>query len=133
MMGGSTCGGTLRIAPETFSRTVFAASSRSRSRTNLILMLPPPRFAVDVIWSMPPTLLSAFSIGVITEVTTSSGLAPGSRSTTLTTAGSAFGKRSTLRPRNEKIPSTTSDVTSMVAKTGRRTQVSANIFWNCSL
>ena len=40
---------------------------------------------------MPETPLIASSIGSITEVDISSGLAPGSESTTLTVAGSAFG------------------------------------------
>src|SRR5678815_1815880 len=68
--------------------------------------------------------LSAFSTGMITDVIISSGLAPGSCSDTFTVAGSALGKRSTPRSRNEKIPSTMSDVTSIVANTGRRTQTS---------
>ncbi len=71
--------------------------------------------------------LSASSIGSTTDVDISSGLAPGSDSATLTVAGSAFGKRSTPRSRNEKMPSTTSDITSIVAKTGRRTQSSDRI------
>src|SRR5262249_55797219 len=57
----------------------------------------------------------------------SSGLAPGSERFTLTVAGSARGKRSTPRSRKEKMPSTTSDITSIVAKTGRRTQTSDSI------
>ena len=57
----------------------------------------------------------------------SSGLLPGSDSETLTVAGSAFGNRSTPRSRNEKIPVTTSDITSIVANTGRRTHSSDNI------
>src|SRR5262249_1358790 len=70
----------------------------------------------------------------------SSGLAPGSRIRTLTMGGSALGKRSTPRPTNEKTPSTTRNSTSIVAKTGRRTQISANdivfissahlLYWN---
>src|SRR3954452_21234428 len=71
--------------------------------------------------------LSAFSIGITTALVISSGEAPGSRRFTLTVAGSAFGKRSTPRSRKEKMPSTTSDITSIVAKTGRRTQISDNI------
>ena len=51
---------------------------------------------------------------------------PGSESWTLTVAGSAFGNRSTPRSRKEKMPSTTNDITSMVANTGRRTQSSDN-------
>ena len=70
---------------------------------------------------MPEMLLSASSSGSTTAVTISAGLAPGSCTVTLTVAGSAFGKRSTPRSRNEKMPSTTSDITSIVAKTGRRT------------
>ena len=127
MIGGSTCGGTFRMAPATFSRTALAASSRSRSSTKRTVMLPVPLPAFDVIWSMPAMPLSAFSIGMMTEVTISSGLAPGSCSDTLTVAGSAFGKRSTPRSRNEKMPSTTSASTSIVAKTGRRTHSSDSI------
>ena len=73
---------------------------------------------------MPAMPLRAFSIGMMTDDVISSGEAPGSRSDTLTWAGSAFGKRSTPRSRNENTPSTTSDITSIVAKTGRRTQSS---------
>src|ERR1043165_7564104 len=76
---------------------------------------------------MPAMPLSAFSIGMMTDDVISSGAAPGSRSATVTVAGSAFGNRSTPRSRNEKMPSTTSDMTSIVAKTGRLTQSSDNI------
>src|SRR5262245_7954589 len=41
--------------------------------------------------------------------------------------GSAFGKRSTPRSRNEKTPSTTRNSISIVVNTGRRTQTSANV------
>ena len=125
MTGGSTSGGTFRIAPATFSRTVFAASSRSRPSRNCTVMLAlPPALTLARSWSMPAMPLSAFSIGMMTAEVISSGDAPGSRSDTLTVAGSALGNRSTPRSRNEKRPSTTSDVTSIVAKTGRRTQSS---------
>src|SRR5574339_929029 len=76
---------------------------------------------------MPAMPLSAFSIGITTAEVISSGDAPGSCSRTLTVAGSALGKRSTPRSRNEKMPSTTSDVTSIVANTGRRTHSSDSI------
>ena len=66
--------------------------------------------------SIPDTPLIASSIGSTTDVDISSGLAPGSDRVTLTVAGSAFGNRSTPRPRNEKMPSTTSDITSIVAE-----------------
>ena len=125
MTGGSTSGGTARMAPATFSRTLLAASSRSRSSTKRTVMLAePPAWTLAWSWSMPAMPLSAFSIGITTDVVISSGEAPGSWSRTFTVAGSALGKRSTPRSRNEKMPSTTSDVTSIVAKTGRRTQSS---------
>src|ERR1051326_1511131 len=76
---------------------------------------------------MPEMPLRAFSIGMTTAVVISSGEAPGSRRLTLTVAGSALGKRSTPRSRKEKMPSTTSDMTSIVANTGRRTQISESI------
>src|SRR3954465_10602922 len=76
---------------------------------------------------MPEIPLRAFSIGITTAVVISSGEAPGSRRLTLTVAGSAFGNRSTPSVRNENTPSTTSDITSIVANTGRRTQSSASI------
>jgi hypothetical protein len=43
MMGGRTSGGTFRIAPATFSRTLLAASSRSRSsRKRMVIRAWPP-------------------------------------------------------------------------------------------
>src|SRR6267142_189887 len=69
----------------------------------------------------------------ITDDEISSGLAPGSDSLTLTVAGSALGNRSTPRSRKEKIPSTTSDMTSIVANTGRRTHSSESmVVFRCS-
>src|SRR3954463_10979624 len=76
---------------------------------------------------MPEIPLRAFSIGITTALVISSGEAPGSRRLTLTVAGSAFGKRSTPRSRKEKMPSTTSDITSIVANTGRRTHSSESM------
>src|SRR6266511_3250837 len=86
--GGSNSGGTLLMALATFSRTSLTASFRSRSSTNLMVMLPLPSLIRADISSMPATPLIDCSIGSITD---------------------------------EKIPSTTSDITSIVAKTGRRT------------
>ena len=74
---------------------------------------------------MPAMLLSACSVGSTTALFSSSGLAPGRLSLTTTVAGSAFGSRSTLRSRNENTPVTTNSITSIVVKTGRRTQKSA--------
>ncbi len=128
MTGGSNCGGTFFIALATFSRTSLAASLMSRSSTNLIVSCALPSLILfAAISSTPDRLLSASSIGSMTDVDISSGLAPGSVRLTLTVAGSARGKSSTPRLLNEKIPSTTSDMTSMVANTGRRTQSSESM------
>src|SRR6185436_5049418 len=62
-----------------------------------------------------------------TCVVTSSDVAPGSRTFIVTVAGSALGKRSTPRSRNEKTPSTTRNVISMTANTGRFTHNSASV------
>ena len=126
--GGSSCGGTRPIALDTFSRTSLAASLMSRSRTNLTVMFAVPSvMRPDVSSSIPETLLSASSTGSTTELAISSGLAPGRLRDTLTVAGSAFGNKSTPSVRKENTPSTTSDITSIVANTGRRTQSSASI------
>ena len=73
---------------------------------------------------MPETPLIASSIGSTTDVDISSGLAPGQRQRDVDRRRIGLGKRSTPRSRNEKMPSTTSDITSIVANTGRRTQSS---------
>src|SRR4051794_458105 len=129
MTGGSSSGGTLLIPAATFSRTSLAASLRLRSSTKRTVIWPPPSLIRAEISSIPETPLIASSIGSITDEEISSGLAPGSDSETLTVAGSARGNRSTPRSRNEKIPSTTSDITSIVAKTGRRTQSSDSMLF----
>ena len=125
--GGRSWGGTTFMALATFSRTSFAASLMSRSSTNRMVIVALPSFMRADTSSMPAMPLSVSSIGSTTDVAISSGLVPGSESETLTVAGSAFGNRSTPRSRNEKIPRTTSDMTSIVAKTGRRTHSSASI------
>ncbi len=132
MTGGSSSGGMLRIALATFSRTSLEASLRSRSSTKRTVIWPRPSAMRAWISSIPDTPLIASSIGSTTEVDISSGLAPGSSRTTLTVAGSAFGNRSTPRPRNENVPSTTSDMTSIVANTGRRTQRSDSTRGSCA-
>ena len=127
MTGGSTCGGTFFIALATFSRTSFAASLMSRSSTKRTVIVALPSVMRADISSMPETPLSVSSIGSTTDVVISSGLVPGSVRETLTVAGSALGNRSMPRSLKEKMPSTTTDMTSMVANTGRRTHSSDNI------
>ena len=127
MMGGRMLGGRLRSAPATFSLTSWAALSISRSRTNWQTTRALPSVAMDVISSSPLMVDNASSRGSTTWVVISSGVAPGSRTLTLTVAGSARGKRSTPSSRNEKTPSTTRKVMSITAKTPRLTQSSARV------
>ena len=129
MTGGSTSGGTFRIAPATFSRTLLAASSRSRSSRNRTVMLAVAA-GVDVgrIWSMPAMPLSAFSIGMITAEVISSGAAPGSRSETLTRG--RIGLRETDRRRDRgtrrcPAPRATSRASSRRPAAGRRVQTAS--------
>src|SRR5438552_1323705 len=75
---------------------------------------------------MPLTEEMASSSGKTTPVTTSSGVAPGSRTSTFTVAGSALGKRWTASPRKENTPSVTRKAISITVKTGYFTQVSAS-------
>src|SRR5690606_25826273 len=67
-----------------------------------------------------PSILSVISLSIC------SGEAPGLMVVTATVGTSTFGSRSTPRPKNEYPPTTVSDSTSIVAKTGRRTQSSAS-------
>ena len=124
--GGRSSGGRSFIACDVFSRTSWAASLMSRSSTNLIVIFAIPSRSCAVISSIPEMLLSASSVGSTTALFNSSALAPGSVKVTETVAGSAFGRRSTLRSRKEKIPVTTNSITSIVVNTGRRTQNSAS-------
>ncbi len=127
MTGGRMLGGRARSAPETFSRTSWAASAMSRSRTNLTVMRVAPSVVMAESSSRPLSVDRDSSIGITTWVVTSSGVAPGRRIAMLTVAGSALGKRSTPRSRKEKIPRVTRKLTSITAKTGRRTQSSARL------
>ena len=127
MMGGRILGGRLRSAPATFSRTSWAALSISRSSTNWQLMRARPACTWEVTSSMPLMVDSASSKGRTTWVVISSGVAPGRDTAMLTVAGSARGKRSTPRSRNEKMPSTTRNAISITAKTERLTHSSARV------
>src|SRR4029077_3111123 len=124
--GGSTLGGKKRIVVATRSRISCAAPFRWRSRVNLQVMGGPPSLPWGVSSSMPLTLLMDSSSGRTTCEFSSSGVAPGKVTVTLTEAGSALGKRSTPRSRKEKIPSTTRKLTSIAANTGRFTQSSGS-------
>src|SRR5260221_2697282 len=133
MMGGRMFGGRSRSAPATFSRTSWAALSMSRSSTNWQVMRAVPACTWELTSSMPLVVESASWRGRTTWVVISSGVDPGSLMLMLTVAGSARGKRSTPRSRNEKIPSTPRNAISMTAKTARLTQSSARVMAGGSL
>ena len=126
-VGGKTFGGSFRIAAETFSRTSSTASPMSRSKTNVIVKYALPSVIIARISSMPLTDATVSSSGSTTWETTSSGLAPGSRTRTFTVAGSVFGNKSTPKSIKLKIPSITRNMISMKANTGRRTQISERL------
>ena len=111
-----------RIALATFSRTSFDASLISRSSTNRTVIDARPSAMRDWISSMPETPLIASSIGSMTEVDISSGLAPGSASGDADRGRVGLGKQIDTEVAERTLPNTTSDMTSIVAKTGRRTQ-----------
>jgi hypothetical protein len=75
---------------------------------------------------MPLMVLTAASTLSVISVSTSCGPAPGLTTVTVMVGRSIFGKRSTPSVENEKRPTTVSDRINIVAKTGRRTQISAN-------
>src|SRR4029450_11604802 len=122
--GGRMFGGRARSAPETFSRTSWAASAMSRSRTKRAVMRVVPSVVITWSSSRPDSAAGGASSGITTCVVTSSGVAPGRRIVMLTVAGSALGKRSTPRSRKEKTPSVVRNATSITVNTGRLTQSS---------
>ena len=75
---------------------------------------------------MPLMVLTAASILSVTSVSISRGLAPGLTTVIVIVGKSIFGNRSTPSEKNEKIPTTVRDSINIVAKTGRRTHISAN-------
>ena len=76
--------------------------------------------------SIPLIVLTASSILSVISVSICSGAAPGCTVVIRTVGKSIFGKRSTPRRVNEKMPITVSDRMSTVAKTGRLTQRAAS-------
>jgi len=84
-----------------------------------------PSSVVERISSIPLTVLTASSMGLVTRASVSSGAAPGRNVVTITVGTSTLGKRSTPSRMYENHPSTTSTPTNIVAKTGRRTHKSA--------
>lgn len=75
---------------------------------------------------MPLIVFTDSSILSVISVSISCGDAPGFTTVTVIVGKSIFGKRSTPKLRNEKAPTTTSDMINIVANTGRLTHISAN-------
>ncbi len=126
MIGTLASRGRLRMARATFSRTSCAATSMLRRSSNSTMTMDWLGPEIDRSSRMPCTVLTNCSISRETWVSTSSAEAPGS-SVRMTTVGtSTAGKRSTPRRAHEAAPTTTSESTSMAAKTGRLMQTSAS-------
>src|SRR5258708_35727456 len=98
----------------------------SRSSTKVQVMSAKPSKDQTLISSMPLTEEMASSSGKTTPVTTSSGVAPGRRTSTFTVAGWALGKKSNARPRGEKTPPGTKKGINITEKTGYFSQGSAS-------
>ncbi len=80
--GGSVSRGNRTVA--TLSRTSCVAASISRSRTNVTEQRALPWLELQRSSSMPLMVLTAASIGLVTVVSISSALAPGSDAPTVT-------------------------------------------------
>src|SRR5262252_3857664 len=75
---------------------------------------------------MPLIVLTASSTLSVISVSISCGDEPRFVTVTVIVGKSTFGKRSTPRLKNENAPTTTNEVISIVANTGRLTHISAN-------
>jgi hypothetical protein len=122
--GGSVPKGSRGRSVETLSRTSCAAMSPLRSSLKPMTTVETPSRVVERSSSMPETVLTASSTGLVTDDSTSSTLAPRSVVVTTTTGTSTFGNNSTPSRAYDARPSTTGPMTSMVVNTGRRMQMS---------
>jgi hypothetical protein len=89
--GGSTSGGSCWRAPATLSRTSWAATSMSRSRSNSTTMLVEPWEVVLVSLRTPAIVFRCSSRTSVTSCSTTSGLAPSREADTVTTGKSMLG------------------------------------------
>src|ERR1051326_1024392 len=129
--GGVASSGNCRPRVFTRSRTSCAADSRLRSSLNVAITIAVPCPETERSSLMPSTVFTTSSIGCATSDSTSSGAAPGRLTRTETVGRSTDGNRSTPSLKKPAAPTTTSDSTIMVAKTGRRMQISANFCTAC--
>ena len=123
-MSDGNSGMTLLI----LSRTSWAATSRSLSKSNWTMTIDTPSEETERNSSMPLIVLTAPSILSVISVSMSSGAEPGRTVVTVTNGNSIFGKRSNPSFMKLLTPNTTSTRISTVAKTGRLTQIAAKCF-----
>ena len=124
MIGGSVPSGRSARIVLTLSRTSCVPTSPFFESRNCTVTIETPSWVVDRSSSMPETVLMMSSIGLVTEVSISSTLAPGSTVVTVQTGKSTLGNRSTPSSLYETSPSTTGIATSTQVKTGRLMQMS---------
>jgi hypothetical protein len=125
-IGGSAVSGSRLSTVLTLSRTSCVATSGSFDRSKLMVIFERPVLELERNSSMPVAVLTAPSMTSVISVSISAGAAPGFVVETETVGISIFGKRSTPSVKKEKPPITVNARIITVAKTGRRTQISAN-------
>ena len=125
IIGGSMSSGSRRSTDETRSRTSCAATSMSRLRLNVTFSIDWPGADTERSSLMPSTRLTTSSRTSESWLSTSSTEPPGRVVRTITFGRSTDGNRSTPSRMNDAPPTTTSAMTSIVAKTGRRMQMAA--------
>src|SRR5437764_6363907 len=125
-IGISAVSGSSLTIRSTLLRTSWAATSAFFSSRNVIKTCDTPSTEVDRSSSMLLIVLTALSTLSVISVSTSCGDAPGLTTVTVIVGRSIFGKRSTPSERYEKTPTTVMLRMSIVANTGRRTQISAS-------
>ena len=124
--GTSAVSGRSLTIRSTLLRTSDAATSAFFSSTKLTKTCETPSTEVERSSSMPLMVLTAPSILSVISVSISCGDAPGLTTVIVIVGRSIFGNRSTPRDLKEKRPTTVMLRMSMVANTGRRTQISAS-------
>src|SRR5688572_10098496 len=125
--GGRMSRGRFRTARATFSRTSCAATSMARLSTKVTITSALPGLAIERSSWMPWIVLICSSSFWMTWVSISSVEAPGSSTRTLTVGRSTEGNRSTPSLKYDAVPTTTSAMMIMVAKTGRLMLTSASL------
>src|SRR4051812_30048897 len=124
MIGGSVPSGRSERIVLTLSRTSCVPTSPFFESRNCTVTIDTPSWVIERSSSMPETVLMMSSTGLVTVVSISSTLAPGSTVVTVQTGKSTSGKRSTPSSPYETRPSTNGIATRTQVKTGRLMQTS---------